>query len=517
MNESEASRRAQLYEVLLKLSGLLGSDPVRSDVRKALDAGGTVFSGERKNVSVDEDWLRRCEEAEADFRAAIEQSRSLIKKDGEVVRIDRAKRPSKDSVAHLARHSNLIRSVTDDGRLAPEEIYITANDDDLAVYENRFLYLALTFTADFVGQRYDRIKRAYSETGVSLRAGGSVKDQKKDLDYALELSETSNGSGSAADAAGQAVTERIRNVMNSISGYLQSPLMKAVSAAPKLNPPIVRTNIIKNNVHFARIYELYSYLYSYRGPGYTLSDDAKNNSDADERTKNALADVAALQYFIAYQGVFSGWDESEAAYDEECEKRRAEALRRLRLSAEEARERKAAGKMTDDEYTALLERTNASLYEACEKAEEETAELRRSEREERQRTIRLAAERDMMADKLESTVKACEERIRENTARAEREYAEKADEKIGKERLAMQAEREAMKKETDLLTARLRGEGLIGADGDPSGDVTDRDAFLRLEDEYFALDEYYRRQWAIVKKSIRSREWKKALKDGDGK
>ena len=55
------------------------------------------------------------------FGRAIEQSRSLIKKDGEVVRIDRAKRPSKDSVAHLARHSNLIKSVTDDGTLAPEE------------------------------------------------------------------------------------------------------------------------------------------------------------------------------------------------------------------------------------------------------------------------------------------------------------------------------------------------------------------------------------------------------------
>ena len=170
MSDNEIRRRAALYGALKQVCEAVRDEPVRAALYEAfgVPGDGEYISGARKTVTVDEEWLCRCEGSLEHFAKAIEQSRSLIKKDGEVVRIDRAKRPSKDSVTHLARHSNLIKSVTDDGRLAPEEIYINENDEDLAVYENRFLYLALTYMQSFVSMRYEQISRAAAEAGVSL-------------------------------------------------------------------------------------------------------------------------------------------------------------------------------------------------------------------------------------------------------------------------------------------------------------------------------------------------------------
>ena len=513
MATDDVKRRAGLYGVLREISRLAASDPVREALENAPESGG-MMTGERRAVSVDEEWLDACEGAMEHFGRAIEQSRSLIKKDGEVVRINRAKRPSKDSVTHLARHSNLIKSVTDDGTLAPEEIYINQNDEDLAVYENRFLYLALTYTQDFISHRYDGITRASAEAGVSLRFDRNYRTQSGAVSYGLSMSETSTGSGDAANLAEQQTIGRIRALLNTVSGYLQSSLMKTVSSAPKLTPPVVRTNIIKNNVHFAAIYDLYSYLTSYQGDGFELKNDAKGERTVDERTAAALSDIAALQFFVACQGAFDGWEDSESAYGEELDEKHRQTVRRLRLDVEAAREKAAAGTLSDKEYIELLEKSNAMLAEEYERAGLDISDLRRKDRQSRGEIIKLSAERDMMRDRLEQTVKKAEERIRENAQHAEREYSARADERIRRREEELAEQRSEWQRENDLLTARLRAEGLIKESA--FEDIDDRGDFIKLEDEYAALGEYYRKQWTRMKKLIRSREWKNSKDGGEG-
>ena len=88
---------------------------------------------------------------------AIAEERQFIRNNGEVVPIEKVKRVSRDSVEHLSRHSNLITKKSTGDNLIPEQLYTVERLNDYAVYENRFLYMLLTYLNEFIGMRYMRI------------------------------------------------------------------------------------------------------------------------------------------------------------------------------------------------------------------------------------------------------------------------------------------------------------------------------------------------------------------------
>ena len=516
MSSNEVKRRAAQYGALKEISHISSSDPIRAALDKAFSSpsDGEYISGARKLVTVDELWLSKCEEALPHIKEAIEQYRSLIKKEGEVVRIDRAKRPSKDSVTHLARHSNYIKTITDDGRLAPEEIYIADNDEDYAVYENRFLYLALSYMHSFVGTRYEKIMRISSESGVSLRVSRNSREQGRSISYKLEISETMNGSDNSADLQNGRTMARIRSVLNAVSGYLASPLMKGVSTAPPLTPPIVRTNVIKSNVHFAAVYLLYSYLSAYQGEGFTVKNDAQNENAVPERLSRVLCDIAALQFFAAYQGIFGGWDDCEAAYEEAEAEKRLEAMKKLRRELEAAKEELRRGERSPEEYIVLLEKSNASLTKAYEESENEISSLKKTEREQNREIIRLSAEFDMINDQMGNLRQQTEARIRDDAARIEKKYSEKTKQAVRMHAEAYENEKAYWQAEKELLRGRLHAYRIISGEKDAEEELTDKESFLALEKEYNALYGYYKKQWSKAKRRIRKEEYKNRRNGG---
>ena len=93
---------------------------------------------------IDEEWVQKIEEGLPFVEKAIAEERQFIKNEGEVLDIEKIKRVSKDSVEHLARHSEMITHLPKDGGdIIPDKIYMVERLSDYAVYENRFLYMLL--------------------------------------------------------------------------------------------------------------------------------------------------------------------------------------------------------------------------------------------------------------------------------------------------------------------------------------------------------------------------------------
>ena len=91
---------------------------------------GDVADCACRRCVIDEEWIERIETALPHVERAIAQQRRNIKKEGDVQRIDRARRTDKESVRHLARHSNLLSEITEDGHILPERIYVTENSEN---------------------------------------------------------------------------------------------------------------------------------------------------------------------------------------------------------------------------------------------------------------------------------------------------------------------------------------------------------------------------------------------------
>ena len=109
----------------------------------------------RTRCLIDEEWILKIEQYLPFVEKAIREDRQFIRQEGETVPIEKAKKVSKSSVSHLARHSDYITHLPEQegDPLLPDKIYITENESNYAVYENRFLYMLLCYTRDFVELR----------------------------------------------------------------------------------------------------------------------------------------------------------------------------------------------------------------------------------------------------------------------------------------------------------------------------------------------------------------------------
>ena len=107
--------------------------------RKKIKKSGLEFDKFRSikyKCTIDEEWIKKIEEGLEFVEKAVAEERQFIRVNGEVVPIEKAKKISKHSVEHLAKHSNMITHVPDDPKanLVPDSIYMVEKLNDYAVY-----------------------------------------------------------------------------------------------------------------------------------------------------------------------------------------------------------------------------------------------------------------------------------------------------------------------------------------------------------------------------------------------
>ncbi|MBP1588459.1 MAG: hypothetical protein ILO53_08700 [Clostridia bacterium] len=508
------SRDAAFYKIV--------ADVIRA--AESLDAGEGIelaFSGNariqeieasRQVCKVDITWVERIEEGLPHVQKAIDQARSLIKKEGDVVRIDRAKRFSRESVGYLARHSNAIKDVGDDGRVRPEEIYVTENDEEYAVYENRFLYFVLSLLKVFVGIRYNSIREAAAASRIRLVYDGYAENNGRQGGVRLELLERTVRRAGANNPDNEGILERIGEIMNTVDSMLATPLMIRVADAPKLTPPVVRTNVIKSNTSFSAVFEMYAFVDSYRDSGYEITDEERSLSEIGGITGKALKALSGLQLYAAYQGAFDGWADKEKLYETEKTYLQSASAREHRKFLDDmAALRDKCG--SDGEFADVLIEKLREVTAELETVVEDRAGIQRKAGDAVFEKARLEAEAAKLRREAEEIRRDSGDRMRAALISLSQENNEKI-EKITRKAEADMAEAVARWTETvNLLKARLRARGLCS---DPTADIDpemEREEFIGLEGEKEAFDRYFKRQWKLCKGKIR-RDVKASFRKG---
>ena len=90
---------------------------------KRADTSADCMRVERMVCHIEEDWVAYIEAHLPYVERAIKEERQFIRREGETVDIGKAKKVSRDSVEHLARHSEMITHVPEeDEMLIPDKI-----------------------------------------------------------------------------------------------------------------------------------------------------------------------------------------------------------------------------------------------------------------------------------------------------------------------------------------------------------------------------------------------------------
>lgn len=454
------------------------------------------------DCEVHTDWIEKIQEALPFLENAVHQNRQFILRQGETVPLEKAKRVSRESVEHLAKHSQLITSDPQQ----PERIYISENVDTYAIYENRFLYMLLRDLEDFAGARYQKIKALAAAFSSEIAFERQLTQGNRQIHFQLRYSERDRGQ--AVGRTRQAL-EGIRGILQAVEAMLRTELMKEVAMAPILKPPISRTNILLHDPNFRAALELYTYLSAYTGDGYTVSEQPLSQGNPGVSMAQQLCELVSITSYLSHS----------QALEQELEQRRKEALQEENQKKLEAL-RKKLGDVTPAaaDYIQALEQQLGAAQEQSRQLEQEKSQRKAAQEQlaATQAQLRKAQEDSAkLNQRLEAKARENRELNRQNaeireTAELRLRQAERQQENLRQSfEEKLEAQRGEFQQEYEALGEQIRLAGAMSRDLTRDTDGS-KEAFSALEQEFAAFRRYYDRQWRLTKKQIRKEQlWKK--------
>ena len=314
--------------------------------------------------TIQEDWVKAIEEGLVFVEKAVREERQFIRSNGEVVEIEKVKKVSKDSVSHLARHSNMITHVPEnkDDDVIPDKLYMVEKLSDYAVYENRFLYMLLKYLETFISFRLEKIEKLRMTYRSKLVINRKLELEKRTLDYHLEMSDDiENNMYPLKDDSSFSLLERIKNCSLNVNGLLSTDLMVQVSKSPMIKPPITKTNVLKMNQNFKKSLELYDYIASYKDLGFTYEEVNKDFYPFEDKMNEEISNAIGLTSFISYKCGNEIDDILEISYQEEEERLRILEQEKLKKQIASLKKKARESNKTMEEYMLLLEKRNSLL------------------------------------------------------------------------------------------------------------------------------------------------------------
>lgn len=323
-----------------------------------------VLETKRLVCTIDEDWVKNIEEGLVYVEKAVREERQFIRTEGEVVPIERAKHTSKTTVEHLAKHSNFITHLPEKegDDLVPDKLYIVEKESDYAVYENRFLYMMLTYLRDFIAIRLSRIRDMMTTYRARFAINKKIDMARRQINVKIDLSDQIKDDPILLEKySAIKIIDRIEMQYHLVLALLATPLMEQVSKAPMIKPPITKTNTLKMNTNFKTSLALYDYISAYSTDGYSFEEEVVKLNPFNDETSEDYAKIVALNAFLTYKNsnglskeLKNNYLEYEKELKEQEKLQRIEQLKRLKRHVNES------GK-TMEEYLSILEVQNRSL------------------------------------------------------------------------------------------------------------------------------------------------------------
>lgn len=518
----------------------------------------------RTECVIENDWIDAIEEGLVHIGKAIAQERQFIRSNGEVVDIEKVKNVSRESVEHLAKHSNLLTKEPKEEELIPDRLYTVERLTDYAVYENRFLYMLLCYLRDFLSWRYTRILELTQTYEGQLSLDKTIEKGGRKTIFRLYIEEERKFDPFLSETSGcREQLERIDGLIRTVEMYLATPLMEFVAKAPKLKPPVTETNVLKMNKEFKAAVQLYYFITAYEKDGFTAKQEKVSLTPLEEKTAQEFAEAAELFSFLAYKANTGQQDILQSRLEQELEREKCEAQQKEQSKLQALKKRIAETGTGMEEYLLLLEKHAQELEVQCsalpglrkrlERSEKERTEAisahKESERLLFERETEYRAEKENLCKGYEARLQAEAERAKAEILRlnaAHEEEMRKKQEECAKEIASVQescsrtvqeirsqsnkekeeaeaklerALKEKSSAEKELSScraesARLQQEKtlaqaqLISMKKDcgaltEKDDFTGREQFDELEHQYRVFRSFFREEWKKAKKRIR--------------
>lgn len=198
----------------------------------------------------------------------------------EVVAMEKAKKVDSESIRHLASHTQYIRDINEQNEVIPSKILSTYAEDNIGIYENRFIKSLINRVIVFLDTRLklmDENLESISADEIRYKNNIKLSHRKIDLEMNIKISNEILDETQKA----RELFDKTKNALDKYRALKGTGLYQAVAKLKDVVPPIMKTNIILHNPDFKIAYKLWLYIDRTTEVGYNVQSDEKTNDDDD--------------------------------------------------------------------------------------------------------------------------------------------------------------------------------------------------------------------------------------------
>lgn len=198
----------------------------------------------------------------------------------EVVAMEKAKKVDSESIRHLASHTQYIRDINEQNEVIPSKILSTYAEDNIGIYENRFIKSLINRVIVFLDTRLELMdENLESISADEIRYKNNIKLSHRKIDLEMNI-KISNEILDETQKARE-LFDKTKNALDKYRALKGTGLYQAVAKLKDVVPPIMKTNIILHNPDFKIAYNLWLYIDRTTEVGYNVQSDEKTNDDDD--------------------------------------------------------------------------------------------------------------------------------------------------------------------------------------------------------------------------------------------
>lgn len=249
------------------------------------------------------DWLDQIEFSLTFLDNIVRKPKLSLIREENVVKIEKSKRVTVDSIKDLSKHTNYIAKIDEETEdVEPSKILDIRSEETYNIYENRFFYTLYNNLVRFVTRKEEELKDFETSVDKMLEYNSSTKANNEKINIELKITSAQipkKDDGKKFAKQIEEARERIRNIQFYFSSWKKSDIIKSLDKlhVPPVHPPIKKTNVILKNPNFQIAMKLWDFLQTY---GLDNDGDANStfNMVENENLRDLLNQSFLLDYFV---------------------------------------------------------------------------------------------------------------------------------------------------------------------------------------------------------------------------
>lgn len=290
------------------------TDLSKEEFLDAIDSKLEVKNKFRK-VIYDYSWLEKMEDTMYYLDNIMRNPKKFIINEEEVVKIEKARKVTVESIRHLTQHTSYIQEFDQkSGEVKPSKILNINKEEDYDMYENRFIYTLLVNMKMFIARvSGDCINGSnmVSDKNIKYSAVTKINSEKVGIDINLNATDSKGLNPSSKN--GLSIAQRIEKVNLQIANCMNSDLIKNLEKAHVtfVRSPIKRTNVILKNPNFQKAMELWTFLESY-----DFNNVIEENVDDEYEDVSTFRDTMNDSFLLDYLVMNEMLNNGNSKYDD---------------------------------------------------------------------------------------------------------------------------------------------------------------------------------------------------------